>query len=127
MDEKHAHAAGIFFAEHFAVDVGGVEFGLNTRAFVADFDFEEELPIERVTTTPRRSSSLLPCSMALMQASETAVFRSFDAVGGEAHDFGDTGGGAHGDLFEAEPGGEAKFSDDRNVDHDSTSVAARWR
>ena len=78
-------------------------------------------------TTPRRSSSLLPCSMALMQASETAVFRSFDAVGGEAHDFGDTGGGAHGDLFEAEPGGEAKFSDDRNVDHDSTSVAARWR
>ena len=54
-------------------------------------------------------------------------FEVFDAVGGEAHNSGHAGGGAHGDLFDAEPRGKAKFSDDGNVDHDSTSFAARWR
>jgi len=58
LDEEHAHTAGVFLFLHLSVTSS------------------EFSSIERMTLTESESSSLLPCSMALMQASATAVLRS---------------------------------------------------
>ena len=89
---------------HLAVDVG-LGGGCLSCPLPSSMTFtsRESSPAE----APRRpisfSFSRLPCSMALMQASATAVFRSSIAVFAEAHQLGHRGRRAHGHLLEAHP------------------------
>ncbi len=106
LDEKHTHAAGVFLAVHLAVDIGFGGLCAETTAVVDDLDLEGvfaggeddadgEVFVEAVAVLDGVDAGLCDSGLEV-----------FDAVVFEAHEFGDGGGGAHGDLFKAQSRGE---------------------
>src|ERR1700722_5235824 len=109
LDQKHAHAAGILFAMHLAVNIrSGRRLG-DTGSGIHDFHFQRFIAGGKDHTDAEvaiQAISMLDGVDACLRQSRLQVF---NPIVGEPHELGNTGSRAHSYLFEAQPRWEFYF------------------